>query len=82
MYLEEDRLGSFHCKTLTGRFIAWPKSIKQSPKSLAKSGFFYTGYSDIVICFYYDLHLMSWDPNDSPTIELHLKLSTHFKFNI
>ena len=79
MYLEEDRLESFHCKSLTGRFIAWPKSLKQSPKSLAKSGFFYTGYSDIVICFYCDLHLMSWDPSDSPTIE-HCRHSPYCSF--
>ena len=79
MYLEEDRLNSFHCKTITGRFITWPKSLKQSPKSLAKSGFFYTGYSDIVICFYCDLHLMSWEPSDSPTIE-HCRHSPYCSF--
>ena len=69
MYLEEDRLKTFHSDNPTVCYKTWPKSLRQEPNSLAKSGFYYTGYSDLVICFYCDLHLASWNADDNPTIE-------------
>ena len=47
-------------------FSFWPPSLTQKPQELAESGFFYTGRSDQVKCFYCDGGLESWEPADSP----------------
>ena len=47
-------------------FSSWPPGLNQQPKELAQAGFFYTGSSDQVKCFYCDGGLESWEPEDSP----------------
>jgi len=47
-------------------FSFWPPALPQKPKDLAEAGFFYTGRSDQVKCFYCDGGLESWEPADSP----------------
>jgi len=47
-------------------FSFWPPSLTQKPQELAEAGFFYTGRSDQVKCFYCDGGLESWEPADSP----------------
>merc|ERR1711892_170495 len=47
-------------------FSFWPPSLTQKPPELAEAGFFYTGRSDQVKCFYCDGGLESWEPADSP----------------
>jgi len=53
-------------------YSLWPPALPQKPDDLAKAGFFYTGYSDQVKCFYCDGGLESWEPSDSPWME-HIK---------
>ncbi|XP_065342052.1 baculoviral IAP repeat-containing protein 7-B-like [Cloeon dipterum] len=47
----------------------WPRSHKQTSLELAQAGFFYTGIGDRVICFYCNLGLKDWDPNDDPFVQ-------------
>jgi len=47
-------------------FSPWPPALPQKPQDLAEAGFFYTGRSDQVKCFYCDGGLESWEPADSP----------------
>jgi len=56
-------------------FGTWPIGIKQKPMELASVGFFYSGQSDIVICFSCGLQLNEWKSNDNPQIE-HTKHKT------
>jgi len=53
-------------------FSFWPPALPQKPQELAEAGFFYTGRSDQVKCFYCDGGLESWEPSDSPLGE-HVK---------
>merc|ERR1719430_2004270 len=53
-------------------YSTWPPALPQKPQELADAGFFYTGRSDQVKCFYCDGGLESWEPSDSPLQE-HLK---------
>ena len=52
----------------------WPISLKQTPISLSKAGFFYSGIGDVVICYYCGLNLYKWLQDDIPIIE-HVKFS-------
>jgi baculoviral IAP repeat-containing protein 7/8 len=61
--------------------MEWPKSISQSPQELASAGFFYTGNSDRVICFFCGLGLKDWDLNDIP-IEQHAMWAPQCQFVI
>ncbi|GFR22910.1 baculoviral IAP repeat-containing protein 7-A [Trichonephila clavata] len=56
-------------------FKGWPL-IMLSAKQLAEHGFYYTGISDIVTCFYCNISLGNWKINDDPLIE-HKKFSPH-----
>jgi len=47
-------------------FSSWPPALPQKPQELAEAGFFYTGRSDQVKCFYCDGGLESFEPTDSP----------------
>lgn len=47
----------------------WPKEIIQSPKSLARCGFFYLQSEDKVACFSCGIMLHKWTPADDPWIE-------------
>lgn len=50
----------------------WPIGIRQKPKDLVEAGFFYSGQSDIAICFSCGLALGKWEVTDNPWVE-HLK---------
>ncbi|GFR17968.1 baculoviral IAP repeat-containing protein 7-A [Trichonephila clavata] len=54
-------------------FKSWPL-IMLSAKQLAEHGFYYTGISDIVTCFYCSVSLGNWKINDDPLTE-HEKFS-------
>nr|XP_043906074.1 baculoviral IAP repeat-containing protein 7-A-like isoform X2 [Solea senegalensis] len=57
MEAEDSRLTSFH---------NWPSEASVHPDVLARAGFFYTGHSDNVKCFYCDGGLRNWEPGDDP----------------
>lgn len=50
-------------------FKTWPSEINQSPKSLARCGFFYMQSEDKVRCFSCGVILFKWNPHDNPWIE-------------
>lgn len=56
------RLESFETKM-------WPVSIRQKPKDLVEAGFFYSGQSDITICFSCGVALGKWEEIDNPWVE-------------
>ncbi|XP_056020080.1 E3 ubiquitin-protein ligase XIAP-like isoform X2 [Ostrea edulis] len=47
-------------------FWNWPTTAIQTPEQLASAGFFYTGSSDLVQCFYCGIGLCAWDSDDDP----------------
>merc|ERR1712150_91861 len=50
----------------------WPIGLAQTPEQLAHAGFFYTGFSDQVLCFQCGGGLNNWEPHDNPSLE-HLR---------
>uniref|UniRef100_A0A8C4S7L7 RING-type E3 ubiquitin transferase n=1 Tax=Erpetoichthys calabaricus TaxID=27687 RepID=A0A8C4S7L7_ERPCA len=54
---ESSRMSSYH---------NWPPSASVHPQLLARAGFFYTGHSDNVKCFYCDGGLRNWEAGDDP----------------
>ena len=50
-------------------FQEWPKCMKQTPEQMADAGFFYTGKSDVVICFCCGGQLRDWLPEHNPWVE-------------
>ncbi|XP_071084010.1 baculoviral IAP repeat-containing protein 5.2-A-like [Haliotis cracherodii] len=60
-------------------FDKWPLQMKQSPTSMAKAGFIYTGQSDKAYCFKCKLHVHRWIPEDDPMTE-HFRLSPHCSY--
>ena len=68
----EERIKYPEYKLLSKRlktFETWPVGIKQKPQELAEAGFFYSGHSDLTICFSCDLHLSKWEREDNAWIE-------------
>ncbi|XP_041112537.1 baculoviral IAP repeat-containing protein 7 isoform X1 [Polyodon spathula] len=57
METEQSRVTTFH---------TWPPHATVQPEILARAGFFYTGQSDNVKCFYCDGGLRNWEPGDDP----------------
>lgn len=53
------------CEESIYSFKDWPKQLRQKPDDLSKSGFFYTGFADKMICFYCDPTLRDWDVDDN-----------------
>ncbi|XP_053339016.1 baculoviral IAP repeat-containing protein 7 [Clarias gariepinus] len=53
-------------RTRLASFSSWPASSFVQPDTLARAGFFYTGQSDNVKCFFCDGNLRNWDPGDDP----------------
>jgi baculoviral IAP repeat-containing protein 7/8 len=53
----------------TKSFKMWPVGLKQKPQELADAGFFYSGQSDLVICFSCGLFLCQWRPDDNVWLE-------------
>ena len=64
-------------KTFFDRF--WPISFLQKENMMAKAGFFYTGFGDIVTCAFCGICLHKWLPKDKPMIE-HKKFNENCKF--
>lgn len=56
------RLESFESKL-------WPIGITQKPRDLVEAGFFYSGQSDITICFSCGVALGKWEVTDNPWVE-------------
>ncbi|XP_034827844.1 death-associated inhibitor of apoptosis 1-like [Maniola hyperantus] len=50
-------------------FDTWPQGLNQKPQEMADAGFFYTGKSDRVICYFCDGGLKDWDIEDLPWSE-------------
>jgi len=50
-------------------FENWKSNSNQSPLLLAESGFFFTGTSDRVYCFYCGIGLHEWLSEDNPWME-------------
>ena len=50
----------------------WPPGLRQKPHELAKAGMFYTGRSDLTICYFCGGGIHMWLPEDSAWIE-HIK---------
>ncbi|XP_021363602.1 baculoviral IAP repeat-containing protein 3-like isoform X1 [Mizuhopecten yessoensis] len=50
-------------------FDKWPADIRQTPKQMLESGFFYAGYEDCVRCFQCGIGLRNWEPPDNPHVE-------------
>ncbi|XP_058846965.1 baculoviral IAP repeat-containing protein 7-B-like isoform X2 [Acipenser ruthenus] len=57
METEQSRVTTFH---------TWPPHAPVQPQILARAGFFYTGLSDNVKCFYCDGGLRNWESGDDP----------------
>lgn len=53
-------------------FENWPRQMSQKPQDLIRNGFFYTGMSDKVTCFYCNVTLKQWEKSDCVETE-HLK---------
>ena len=64
-------------KTFFDRF--WPISTYQNETMMAKAGFFYPGFGDIVTCAFCGINLHKWLPHDDPIIE-HKKYNNDCKF--
>ncbi|XP_060085006.1 baculoviral IAP repeat-containing protein 3-like [Ylistrum balloti] len=50
-------------------FTHWPHRSSHDIDRLVNCGFFYTGAEDIVRCFYCDIGLAEWNPDDDPWVE-------------
>ena len=57
----------------------WPISICQNGMMMAKAGFFYRGFGDIVTCSFCGVSLHKWLQNDDPIAE-HRKFNANCKF--
>lgn len=75
----DDIKASLDCKNLRKEserlktFDAW-KHVHPKPKDLAQSGFYYTGYSDMVLCAFCGVEIGMWE-NDDDVMKEHLKWS-------
>lgn len=76
----EYRLPSARLKS----FEYWPIGIKQKPADLIEAGFFYSGQSDITVCFSCGVYIGKWEKNDDPWLEhknLMVKECSYLKMN-
>lgn len=61
-------------------FKNWPKSFATyQTQSLSETGFFYTGASDKVECFFCGLRLLNWNDNENP-MDQHIIYSPNCAF--
>ena len=65
MSLYRDRLLTLH---------TWPKQLFPNKYALEKAGFYYTGQSDVTVCFSCHLKVGQWESYDQPWEE-HKRLS-------
>lgn len=61
-------------------FESWPKAMKQTPRELVEAGFFYSGQSDIAVCFSCGLALGKWEETDNPWVEHHQNAQTECSY--
>lgn len=50
-------------------YEGWPTNKAQTPHTLAECGFYYSGESDKVICYFCGVGAHNWLPEDNPWIE-------------
>ncbi|XP_035670163.1 baculoviral IAP repeat-containing protein 3-like, partial [Branchiostoma floridae] len=50
-----------------GSFSSWPVDHSIEPRTLAKAGLYYSGESDVVVCFSCHGQLGGWNDRESPT---------------
>ena len=50
-------------------FSRWPKTSSMTPKALCEAGFYYTGFDDMVRCFYCAGAIREWAITDDPCVE-------------
>ena len=50
-------------------FSRWPKTSSMTPKALCEAGFYYTGFDDMVRCFYCAGAIREWAITDDPYVE-------------
>ncbi|CAG5125733.1 unnamed protein product, partial [Candidula unifasciata] len=64
-----------------GTFSTWPKWLAKAVPgiTMAKCGFYYTGFSDKVVCFTCGMGLSDWSPEADPAVQ-HAKASPQCKF--
>lgn len=55
-------------------FKMWPKQMAQRKKDLAKAGYYYSGYGDLVICSGCGARIRGWKPHDDVNIQ-HMQCS-------
>ena len=70
MHLYQDRILTFH---------NWPRQIIPDKFSLPQAGFYYTGQSDVTVCFACNLKVNQWERHDKP-LEEHKRLSPDCRF--
>nr|XP_034332381.1 uncharacterized protein LOC117691130 isoform X2 [Crassostrea gigas]XP_034332382.1 uncharacterized protein LOC117691130 isoform X2 [Crassostrea gigas] len=50
-------------------FDGWPSHMAQTPRDMARAGYFYAGYGDYARCFFCGGGLRNWDRSDDPWTE-------------
>ena len=50
-------------------FLRWPTHSSTSAQDLCDAGFYYTGFDDMVRCFYCSGGLRDWTDGDEPFVE-------------
>nr|KAG5702855.1 hypothetical protein BaRGS_001937 [Batillaria attramentaria] len=58
-------VGATRCNTFSG----WPHAETHTPEEMSDAGFYYTGHSDLVRCFYCKGGLKSWAEHLRPWVE-------------
>ena len=67
------------CRARYRSFENWPRFLLPKKEDLCKAGFIYSGEGDVVYCFYCDISLRDWEPQDKPWVE-HYKHSPNCTF--
>lgn len=60
-------------------FDKWPVGIKQRPNELVSAGFFYTGRSDMTLCFFCGIEAKQWVDSDDPWMK-HIILNNQCQY--
>ncbi|XP_062569652.1 uncharacterized protein LOC134231693 isoform X1 [Saccostrea cucullata] len=55
--------------TRLSSFDGWPSHMAQTPREMARAGYFYAGYGDYARCFFCGGGLRNWDRTDEPWME-------------
>lgn len=60
-------------------FYNWPRQMIPDKYALAQAGFYYTGQSDLTVCFACHLKVFQWERHDNPWSE-HKRLSPNCNY--